>query len=85
MSVKDIFLPKRSPEFNPDEQVWNEIKKNRIGIQLVKNKVDLKDRLVFTLDSLKQNTKRIISFLPMSQILAMLQVVSLNQFRALYV
>ena len=53
------------PELNPDEQVRNEIKKNRIGKQPVKNKVDLKDRLVFALDSLKQNTKRIISFFHM--------------------
>ena len=30
-----------------------------------KNKLDLKDRLNFALDSLKQNTKRIISFFHM--------------------
>jgi hypothetical protein len=60
--LRIFFLPKRAPEFNPDEQVWNEIKNNRIGKQPVKNKVDLKDRLDFVLDSLKQNTKRIISF-----------------------
>jgi transposase len=60
--LRVFFLPKRSPEFNPDEQVWNEIKNNRIGKQPVKNKVDLKDRLTFALDSLKQNTKRVISF-----------------------
>jgi transposase len=63
--LRIFFLPKRTPEFNPDEQVWNEIKNNRIGKQPVKNKVDLKDRLTFALDSLKQNTKRIISFFQM--------------------
>lgn len=57
-----FFLPKRAPEFNPDEQVWNEVKNNRIGKQPVKNKVDLKERLVSALDSLKQNTQRVISF-----------------------
>ncbi len=63
--LRIFFLPKRTPEFNPDEQVWNEVKSNRIGKKPVKNKVDLKDRLSFALDSLKQNTKRIISFFHM--------------------
>jgi hypothetical protein len=44
---------------------FDEIKNNRIEKQPVKNKVDLKDRLVFELDSLKQNIKRIISFFHM--------------------
>jgi transposase len=60
--LRVFFLPKRAPEFNPDEQVWNEIKNNRIGKQAVKNKEDLKERLVIALDSLQQNTKRVISF-----------------------
>jgi transposase len=63
--LRVFFLPKRAPEFNPDEQVWNEIKNNKIGKQPIKNKADLKDRLTFALDSLKQNTKRIISFFHM--------------------
>ncbi|MEY3760673.1 MAG: hypothetical protein RIR39_2164 [Pseudomonadota bacterium] len=60
--LRVFFLPKWAPEFNPDEQVWNEIKNNRIGKQAVKNKEDLKERLVSALDSLKKNTKRVISF-----------------------
>lgn len=60
--IRILFLPKRAPEFNPDEQVWNEIKNNHIGKQPVKNKADLKERLTSALDSLKQNTKRIVSF-----------------------
>jgi transposase len=63
--LRVFFLPKRAPEFNPDEQVWNEIKNNQLGKQPIKNKADLKDRLTFALDSLKQNTKRIISFFHM--------------------
>ena len=55
--LRIFLLPKRAPEFNPDEQVRNEIKNKRIGKQPVKNEVALKDRLVFALDSLKQNTK----------------------------
>jgi transposase len=60
--LRVFFLPKRAPEYNPDEQVWNEIKNNRIGKQPVKNKKDLKIHLISALDSLKQNTQRIISF-----------------------
>lgn len=60
--LRIFFLPKRAPEYNPDEQVWNEIKNNHIGKQPVKNKADLKERLVSALDSLKQNIKRVNSF-----------------------
>jgi hypothetical protein len=31
-------LPRRAPQMNPDEQVWNEIKNHRIGKQPVENK-----------------------------------------------
>jgi len=40
--LKVFFLPKRAPEYNPDEQVWNEIKNNSLGKQPIKNKEDLK-------------------------------------------
>ncbi len=60
--LRIFFLPKRAPEFNPDEQVWNEVKNNSIGKQVIKSKMDLKERLTSALDSLTQNTKRIISF-----------------------
>ena len=26
--LRVFFLPKRAPEYNPDEQVWNEVKNN---------------------------------------------------------
>jgi hypothetical protein len=39
--LKIFFLPRRVSESNPDEQVWNEVKTNRIGKQLVKDKKDL--------------------------------------------
>lgn len=60
--LRVFFLPRRAPEMNPDEQVWNEIKTHRIGHQPVKNKKDLKERLVSALRSLQKNTNRIISF-----------------------
>jgi transposase len=60
--VRIFFLPKRAPELNPDEQVWNEVKANRIGKQPVKDKKDLKKRLYSALGSLQKKTKRILSF-----------------------
>ena len=60
--LRIFFLPKRAPEFNPDEQVWNEIKTNRIGKQPVKDKKDLMKRIFSALGSLQKNTKRILSF-----------------------
>jgi transposase len=43
--LRVFFLPRRTPEMNPDEQVWNEIKNHRIGKQPVENKMGLKRRL----------------------------------------
>ncbi len=60
--LRIFFLPKHAPEFNPDEQVWGEVKVNHIGKQPVKDKKDLKKRLHSVLKSLQKNTKRIISF-----------------------
>ncbi len=45
-------MPKHVPEMNPDEQVWNEIKTNKIGKQPIKDKADLKKRLHSALASL---------------------------------
>jgi transposase len=42
--IRVFFLPRHAPEYNPDEQVWNELKVNQIGKQPVKNKPDLKRR-----------------------------------------
>ena len=60
--LRIFFLPKHAPEYNPDEQVWNEVKVNQIGKQPVKNKVDLKNRLHSALKALQKNTERVMSF-----------------------
>jgi transposase len=51
-------LSKRSPELNPDEQVWNEVKNNTLGKQPIKNKRDLKKRLYSALRSLQRQSER---------------------------
>jgi transposase len=60
--IRVYFLPHYAPKYNPDEQVWNEIKHKKIGRQAVKNKSDLKRRLVSSLRSLQKNVERIKSF-----------------------
>ena len=60
--IRLFFFPTHSPELNPDEQVWNEIKHRRMGKQPVKNKIDLKKRLRSALKSLQLKAERIRVF-----------------------
>jgi len=76
--LRIFFLPKRAPEMNPDEQVWNEIKTNRIGKQPVKDKKDLKKRLYSALGSLQKKTKRILSFFQLPDTRYAIHSVNLN-------
>ncbi len=60
--LRVFFLPKHSPELNPDEHVWEELKDKQLEKQPIKNKLDLKRRLQSALRSLQRRTQRIISF-----------------------
>lgn len=60
--IRIFFLPKYSPEYNPAEQVWQEIKENKIGRQPIYTKEDLRRKLHSALRFLKGNTERIKSF-----------------------
>ena len=44
--VKLFFLPGYSPELNPDEWVWKNVKHDRIGKTGVTSKQDLKSKAV---------------------------------------
>ena len=37
-----FYLPPRSPEFNPDEKVWNYLKNEELKSHQAKNKMELK-------------------------------------------
>jgi transposase len=56
------YLPTYSPERNPDEHVWEEIKDKKLRRQPTKNKRDLRKRLHAALKSLQHRTERVISF-----------------------
>jgi transposase len=60
--IRMFFLPTYSPELNPDEQVWNEIKRRKLEKQPIKSKFNLKRRLYDELESLQQKVERIKSF-----------------------
>jgi transposase len=60
--LRIYFLPRYAPDFNPDEQVWNEIKNNRLNKQTIQNKSDLKEKLKSELASLQKDFNRIVSF-----------------------
>lgn len=60
--LRIYFFPTDSPKLNPDEQVWNEIKNNKLGKPPIKNKSDLIKRLRAALRTLQRKTGRIISF-----------------------
>ena len=60
--IRVFFLPKHAPEYNPDEQVWNEIKYRNLEREPIINKADLKSRLVSNLMQLKLDTQRLLSF-----------------------
>ena len=60
--IRIYFLPKYSPELNPDEHVWRNIKDEKIGKQPIKDKSDLKKRLRSALVSLQRTSDKVISF-----------------------
>jgi transposase len=60
--IRLFYLPSYSPELNPDEHVWEEIKDKRLGRQVIKNKAELKKRVHSALRSLQRHTERVISF-----------------------
>jgi transposase len=55
-------LPPYSPELNPDELVWNDVKNNGVGRMLVKNPVDLKRAVVGRLRFLQKTPARVRTF-----------------------
>lgn len=60
--LRVYFLPPYSPELNPDEQVWNDIKDKKLGRQTIKNKVELRRKAYSLLRSLQHQVKKLKSF-----------------------
>jgi transposase len=52
--IELFILPPYSPELNPDEWVWNNIKNSRIGRQAVRSREDLKSKAISALRRLQK-------------------------------
>jgi transposase len=57
-----FYLPPYSPELNPDEHVWNDLKNNAIGRMLVSGPDDMRRKVVSHLKFLQRNPVLIQSF-----------------------
>lgn len=56
------FLPPYSPELNPDEHVWNDVKNNSVGRRVVKTQDDLRKAITGRLVYLQRNPERVRGF-----------------------
>ena len=67
--IRLFYLPSYSPQINPDEHVWEEIKDKNLGRATIKSKLDLKVKLQAALKSLQHNTDRVRSFFQLPETL----------------
>jgi transposase len=65
-TVKDrfqlFFLPPYSPELNPDERVWNDLKNNTIGKQAITTPLKLRDAVISHLRFIQKSPDRVRSY-----------------------
>jgi transposase len=60
--LKLFHLPAYSPELNPDEQVWNQLKNHRIGKMFIKSLDDMVEKIGSALRSIQRSPALIRSF-----------------------
>ena len=60
--LRVYFLPPYSPELNPDEQVWNDIKDKNLGKKAIKDKPELKRKAYSLLRNLQHQVDKVKSF-----------------------
>jgi len=65
-SVKDrlqlFFLPPYSPELNPDERVWNDLKNNAVGRKFITSPKDLNKAVISHLRLVQKSPDRVRSY-----------------------
>lgn len=62
-----FYLPPYSPELNPDEQVWNDLKNNGVGKSIITGPEDLSTKVISHMRSLQKNREKIRSFFQMPE------------------
>jgi transposase len=50
-----FFLPADSPELNPDERVWNDLKNNRLGRTVIEDKPSLQSAIIGFMRSIQKD------------------------------
>lgn len=61
-NLKIFFLPPYSPELNPDELVWNDLKSNAVGRRALRQRGDLRRNVLKHLRSLQRSPRRVEAF-----------------------
>ena len=57
-----FFLPPYSPELNPDELVWNNLKNHGVGKRMIRSRDELKSVVINHLRSLQRMPEKLRSF-----------------------
>jgi transposase len=57
-----FFLPPYSPELNPDERVWNDLKNNTIGRKVITGPDELKHEVLNDLRSIQKSKDRVRAY-----------------------
>ena len=60
--LRMFFLPGYSPELNPDELVWNDLKNHNIGKRMITGPDQLKRLVISHLRALQKTPGKIMSF-----------------------
>lgn len=60
--IRLFFLPPYSPELNPDEAVWNDVKNNAVGRKAINSPKDLQDIVTSHLRMIQKSPERVIAY-----------------------
>ena len=60
--LKLFYLPPYSPELNPDEYVWNDVKNNGVGRSIITNTKNLRSAATSRLRYLQKNPDHVRTF-----------------------
>ncbi len=60
--TEGVFLPPYSPELNPDELVWNDLKNNSLGRKSITSLEELKREVISYLRFIQKTPERVMSY-----------------------
>lgn len=61
-AIELFYLPPYSPELNPDELVWNDLKNGIVGRSTVKDRQELKSKVISGLRRIQKNQEKVRAF-----------------------